>query len=235
MRRALAFLTIVGGSAEPTATTFAWFPLVGAGLGFAVGAVWWVVARHGAPALAAALAIVADLALTGLLHVDGLADAGDGLLAPMARERRLAVMAEPTIGAFGAVSVVAVLVVRFAALASARPAPVVIAALWCASRTAMVAISQVVPYARTGGIVSAFVGNRRRWVVVAAVVVGLAGSVALGARCGIHGVTSVLGALIGAALVAAFARRRLGGYTGDVLGASGIVGETVGLALWALR
>ena len=234
MRRAFAFLTMLGGSAEPTPTTFAWFPLVGAVLGLAVGGVWWLTARHGAPALAAAVALAADLALTGLLHVDGLADAGDGLLAPMPRERRLAVMAEPTIGAFGVASVVGVLVLRYAAFASARPAPLLIAALWCASRTAMVTISQVLPYAREGGIVSAFVGGRR-WVLVLAIVVGIAGSLALGAHCGRHGVLSVLGVLLGAGAVALLAKRRLGGYTGDVLGASGIVGETLGLVLWALR
>ena len=234
MRRAFAFLTMLGGSAEPTPTTFAWFPLVGAVLGLVVGCVWWLTARHGAPALAAAVALVADLALTGLLHVDGLADAGDGLLAPMSRERRLAVMAEPTIGAFGVASVVGVLVLRYAAFASARPAPLLIAALWCASRTAMVTISQVLPYAREGGIVSAFVGGRR-WVLVLAIVAGITGSLALGAHCGRHGVLSVLGVLLGAGAVALLAKRRLGGYTGDVLGASGIVGETLGLVLWALR
>ena len=234
MRRAFAFLTMLGGSAEPTPTTFAWFPLVGAVLGLVVGCIWWLTARHGAPALAAAVALAADLALTGLLHVDGLADAGDGLLAPMPRERRLAVMAEPTIGAFGVASVVGVLVLRYAAFASARPAPLLIAALWCASRTAMVTISQVLPYAREGGIVSAFVGGRR-WVLVLAIVVGIAGSLALGAHCGRHGVLSVLGVLLGAGAVALLAKRRLGGYTGDVLGASGIVGETLGLVLWALR
>ena len=235
MRRAFAFLTIVGGSAEPTPTTFAWFPLVGAVLGLVVGGVWWLAARHGAPALAAAVALVADLALTGLLHVDGLADAGDGLLAPMSRERRLALMAEPTIGAFGVASVVGVLLLRYAAFASARPAPLLVAALWCASRTAMVAVSQVMPYARQGGIVSAFVGGRRRWVLVLAVLVGIAGSLALGAHCGRHGVVSVLGVLVGAGAVALLAKRRLGGYTGDVLGASGTVGEALGLVLWALR
>ncbi|MHB8335195.1 MAG: adenosylcobinamide-GDP ribazoletransferase [Acidimicrobiales bacterium] len=235
MRRAFAFLTILGGSAEPTPTTFAWFPLVGAVLGLVVGAVWWVTARHGAPLLAGAVALVVDLALTGLLHVDGLADAGDGLLAPMSRERRLAVMADPVIGAFGAVSVVAVLLVRLAAFASARPAPFIVAALWCASRTAMVLITQVLPYAREGGIVGAFLDRGHRVVLGASIVVGLAGSVALGARCGLHGVLSVLATLLGAGIVAALAARRLGGYTGDVLGASGVVGETLGLVVWALR
>ena len=171
MRRAFSFLTILGGSAEPTPTTFAWFPLVGAVLGLVVGAVWWVTARHGAPLLAGAAALVVDLALTGLLHVDGLADAGDGLLAPMSRERRLAVMADPAIGAFGAVSVIAVSLVRLAAFASARPAPFIVAALWCASRTAMVLITQVLPYAREGGIVGAFLNRGHRVVLGVSIVV----------------------------------------------------------------
>lgn len=236
MRRALAFLTILGRSSEPTAATFAWFPFVGAGLGLVVGALWWISARHASPSLAGALALLADLVLTGLLHVDGLADAGDGLIAPMSRERRLAVMADPTIGAFGAIAVVAVLLVRFAAFASARPAPLLVAALWCASRTSMVVISRVLPYAREGGLVSAFLARpTHQRALAASVALGLVGSFALATRCGWRGVVALVGELVAIALVAALARRRLGGYTGDVLGASGVVGETVGLVLWALR
>ena len=80
MRRALAFLTPLGGAAVPDRRTLSWFPLAGGAIGVAVGGVWWGAERLWPPAVAAALTIAADLALTGLLHIDGLVDSADGLL-----------------------------------------------------------------------------------------------------------------------------------------------------------
>ncbi len=88
-------------------------------------------------AIAAVAAVIADLALTGFLHVDGLVDAGDGLLPPLPRERRLEVMSDPHAGAFGVVTVVVVLLLRVAAFASVAPAPVAVVSIWAASRTVM--------------------------------------------------------------------------------------------------
>lgn len=235
MRRAIAFLTIVGGSRQPTPSTFAWFPVVGAALGLVVGSLWWLASRWWPALLAGALALVADLVLTGLLHVDGLADAGDGLIAPMRREDRLRVMADPAIGAFGAITVVAVLAVRWAAFASGRPAPLVLAGLWCASRTSMVVVGQSVPYARPDGIASAFLGAQRHWIITVAVVIGYLGAAALVVSGGARGVGALGGELLAIGAVVWWSIRRLGGFTGDVLGAGGVIGETVGLVVWALR
>ncbi len=243
MRRAFAFLTIFGRDATPTTFTFAWFPLVGAVLGLAVGGVWWASSRIWPSLVAAVVAVVADLALTGLLHFDGVADAGDGLLAPLSRERRLAAMSDPAIGAFGLLSVVAVLALRIGALEATRPSIIAISGLWCASRTLMVAISLVLPYARSNGIVQAFLGSgstssvtRRRGVLASSVFTGLlvAATLLFSARS-IRGVAALGAEVIGAGAVAALSWRRLGGYTGDVLGASGVVAETLGLLVLAMR
>src|SRR5205085_203816 len=118
MRRALAFLTPIGGAVPPSPDAVRWFPIAGLLIGLAVGGVWWGAAQFWSPAVAAALAVVADLALTGMLHMDGLVDSADGLLPHLDRERRLAVMSEPTVGAFGVVVAVAVLLLRWVALAS---------------------------------------------------------------------------------------------------------------------
>ena len=117
MRRALAFLTPLFGASEPRPETLTWFPFAGAALGLVLGAVWWGAERIWPAAVAAAIVVAADLALTGLLHVDGLADSADGLLPHLDRERRLEVMAAPDVGAFGVAAVVAVLLLRWAALA----------------------------------------------------------------------------------------------------------------------
>jgi adenosylcobinamide-GDP ribazoletransferase len=239
VRRAVSFLTPFGRAATPESTTLAWFPIVGALIGLAVGGVWWLAAKVWLRLIAGAVAVVADLALTGLLHFDGLADAGDGLLAPLTRERRLAAMADPAIGAFGALTVGAVLLLRFASFASLRPSPLAIAGLWCASRTAMVAMTEALPYARPDGLVQRFLGarsKRQRGVLRGSLVLGIALSAALVVLArGMRGLAALGAELIAIVLVGLFARRRLGGYTGDVLGAAGVVGETIGLLALAVR
>lgn len=241
MKSAFAFLSVFGRPTSPTPTSFVWFPLVGIVIGSIVGVVWWGSGRLWPPLVAAVLTVIADLFLTGLLHFDGLADAGDGLLAPMTRERRLAAMSDPAIGAFGLVSVVAVMLLRVGALEAARPSVLAVAGLWCASRTSMVAISLSIPYARSNGIVRAFLGSTsqsrgRRGVLIASVIggLGIAAMLLVIARP-LRGLMALGAALMASALVAVLSWRRLGGYTGDVLGASGVVGETIGLLVLALR
>ena len=163
MRRAMAFLTPLGGARSarrtPTAGSLAWFPVVGALVGLAVGGVWWLAAQVWPPGVAAALAVAADLALTGLLHFDGLIDTADGLLPPMGRERRLEVMADPAAGAFGVATAVVVVLLRWAALAGRSPAVCLVAGIWCASRTTMAVALRSLPYARAEGLATAMGGG----------------------------------------------------------------------------
>jgi len=211
MRRALSFLTPMGGAVAPSPAALAWFPVVGAVLGLVLGGIWWLAEGLWAAPVAAAVVVAADLALTGMLHFDGLVDSGDGLLAPMDRARRLEVMADPAAGAFGVGVAVVVLLLRWTALATLAPAPLLLAALWCGSRFLMAVVAGTVPYARPGGLAGAFLDGGRRRVPVAGVV------------------------LVVALAVVALALRRLGGFTGDVLGAAGMIGETAGLLAAAAR
>ncbi len=246
MRRAVSFLTPFGGPSDPAPSALAWFPAVGALIGLAVGGIWWAARRGWAPPAAAAIAVIADAALTGLLHLDGLADAADGLLPPLSRARRLEVMADPRLGAFGAAVLAIVLLARFGAFASMLPSPLAVAGLWSGSRTAMAVTARAVPYARPGGLASAFLpapaagarpGAAAR--LAGPAVLGLAGgllAVALAfAGRGALGVAAVGAEAAAAAAVVFLAWRRLGGFTGDVLGAAAVVGETVGLLTLALR
>jgi adenosylcobinamide-GDP ribazoletransferase len=232
-RGAVGFLTVAGGATTPTPSALAWFPVVGAATGAAVGGVWWLAGRVWPVSVAAALAVAADLALTGLLHVDGLCDSADGLLAPMDRARRLEVMAAPDVGAFGVAVCAIVLLLRWVALASLRPSVLLIAALWAVSRTAMGAVARWVPYARPGGLAESFRGAGRgalaSWLPLVA---GILGALALAvAWKAVAGSVSVVAAVAATSLVVTLAWRRLGGFTGDVLGAAGVVGETVGLVV----
>jgi adenosylcobinamide-GDP ribazoletransferase len=237
MRRALAFLTPLGGPAAPSPAALAWFPAVGAALGLALGAMWWGAAEVWPATVAAAVVVVADLALTGMLHLDGLVDSADGLLPPLERGRRLEVMADPRAGAFGVGAAGAVLLVRWAALSALAPRALLLGGLWCASRSAMALATVRVPYARPSGLAAAFVaGGQGRPATEVAVAAGLAGAVALGALGrGWGGAAAVAAVALAAAAVVAVARRRIGGFTGDVLGAAGMVGETAGLLVAAAR
>ncbi len=234
MRRAVAFLTPVGGAVAPGPDALAWFPVVGLAIGLVLGGWWWLADRAWPAPIVAVLVVGADLAVTGLLHLDGLIDAADGLLPHLDRPRRLEVMASPEIGAFGVTVAGVVLLARWAGVASLRPAPLLLAGLWCESRTTMAVVARTQPYARVeGGLASAFLGGRVD--VVPLILGGVVSVVLAGVWKFPAGVVAALAGAIGAAGVVALSRRRLGGFTGDVLGAAGVIGETAGLLVAAAK
>lgn len=182
--------------------------------------------RLWAAPVAAAVVVAADLALTGMLHFDGLVDSADGLLVPLGDPaRRLEVMADPAAGAFGVGAAVVVLLLRWAALAALAPSALLLGALWCASRLAMAVAVERVPYARpAGGLASAFLVGGRPSPPVAGILLAVV-------LTGLGGGDAVLGVAVlalTAAAVIGLACRRIGGFTGDVLGAAAMLGETLG-------
>jgi adenosylcobinamide-GDP ribazoletransferase len=234
MLDALGFLTIAGRARPPTRRAAVWFGPAGALIGAALGALWWGAANLWPAPVAAAIVVAADLGVTGLLHIDGLADSADGLLPHLDRDRRLAVMAAPDVGAFGVAVVAIVLALRVTALAVTDPqgwrAMAVLAAFWCAARASMAVTMSVVPYARDAGLASSFLGGSPVTPIAAAVPF-----LALALVRGVGGAVALLAGVLAAALVVAFARRRIGGFTGDVLGAAGVVCETVALVVLSAR
>ncbi|MCA1842445.1 MAG: adenosylcobinamide-GDP ribazoletransferase, partial [Actinobacteria bacterium] len=182
----------------------------------------------------------------------------DGLLPHLPPDRRLAVMADPHVGAFGVAAGATALLLRTAALAAMGAArPLLLAGLWALSRTAMAVTAMTGRYARSQGLASSFLpdtpsgtpspgtpppgtssppGAPSSRLPMAGLpswaVPGLTGAVLallLAALEGIELIVAVLAAAAAAAGVAAFARRRIGGFTGDTLGAGGFIAETVGL------
>lgn len=231
LAQAVAFLTPLGGAAVPTTAALPWFPIVGAALGTMLGGVWFIADELWTRPVAAAVVIVADLALTGMLHVDGLIDSADGLIAPMEPERRLQVMADPSAGAFGVAGAVAVLILRWAVLASLSASVATLACLWCASRFVMAVASTRMRYARPGGLAASFASRRPRWLPVAGLLLGAFLASIGGPRL----LVGLVALALSSAAVLALADRRVGGFTGDVLGAAGLIGETVGLLAAAAR
>jgi adenosylcobinamide-GDP ribazoletransferase len=227
---AVAFLTRIplGRAtlgAEDVARGAVLFPLVGAGIGALAGLVAVGLDARLGPFLAAALAVALETLLTGAIHLDGLADTADGLGA-RTRERALEVMREASIGAFGASALALDLLVKTAAVAAivSGPDPVLaLAAAFGLGRAAPLALASAFPYARAGdGTGRALAG---RPALAVGVVLGVTLAVAaLGAR----GLILAAAALVAVAVLALVARR-LGGVTGDVLGAAAELGTTFAL------
>jgi adenosylcobinamide-GDP ribazoletransferase len=232
MSAALSLLTIFGRGREPTPGAWRWFPLVGAAIGGLLGGVWWLADRAFPPLIAAVLVVIADLAVTGMLHADGLADSADGLLPHATRDERLRIMRAPDVGAFGIVAVVIALLARVSALSAQSVSIGLLVGLWCASRTVVAAVPAFVPYARDNGIASRMLTTSgSAWILAALVPAGLVAAVSTGPR----GVVATMATIVAAAGIVALAKRRIGGFTGDVLGAGILVAETVGLVIAAAK
>lgn len=201
------------------------FPLVGAGLGLAAGGCFAGLAAL-LPPLAAALVALALLVLaTGGLHEDGLADLADGFGGGRDREHRLEIMRDSRTGSYGALAVVFSVALRAAALAALPPVAAigVLAAAGAASRAAMPLAMLMGDPARRDGL-GAGAGLPDLGHVAAggtiAILVALAALPPEAAAAGI-------GLCVAAALlVMAMARSKIGGFTGDVLGAVQQFSET---------
>ena len=196
-------------------------PLAVLPLGLLVTAVGLLGESAGLPPLVVAVLAVAGLALgTRVLHWDGLSDVADGLTASYDRERSLAVMKGGTSGPAGVVATVLVAGLQVAALApllgTARGA-LTAGLLVCVSRCALaVCCLRGVPGARADGLGAAYVGTVRP---LAALALWLGAALLVVLAAGPVGVVAVLLAL---GVLAVLLRRvvtRLGGVTGDVLGA----------------
>ncbi|HXO89601.1 MAG TPA: adenosylcobinamide-GDP ribazoletransferase [Stellaceae bacterium] len=215
----------------------AWaFPLVGAGIG-AVAALVFLLAQlvRLGDWPAALLAVLAGFALTGALHEDGLADTADGLFGGSDREQRLAIMSDSRHGTFGVLAIVSSVLLRAAALAEIGEvvqAGVSLIAAHAASRAALPLAMRILAPARAEGL-GATAGRPRLALAIAALVIGtVLALAALGPGRGALAIALAGSALLGSGVMA---QRRIGGYTGDVLGAFQQVAEVVMLLTAAAR
>jgi adenosylcobinamide-GDP ribazoletransferase len=211
-------------------------PLAGTIVGLMGAAAYWIAYSLGLPPLpAATLSVIAALFATGCLHEDGLADTVDGFGGGATRQRKLEIMRDSGIGAYGTCALTALLLLRAATLASlAEPAAVAgaLIAAHASARATVPPLMRIVPPARTDGLaVDAGVPP-----LASVFVAGLLGAIILAAGLGFAAAFVGLALLISAvALMAWICRRQIGGQTGDVLGALEQVSEVLILLIAASR
>lgn len=202
-------------------------PLVGLLLGLVAAGVLEGAARVSGDLLAAALAVAVLALLTRGLHLDGLADTADGLASYRSPERALAVMRSPETGPLGIAVLVLALLVQVAALqaclADDRGATALVLAVVTARLAVTAACTPSTPAASPTGLGSAVAGTVRpaAAVLIALVVAAAAAGVGLlsGPAEAVQAVVAVGLGLLAARALLRHAVRRLGGVTGDVLGA----------------
>lgn len=219
---ACRYLTILpvprGEGSEDLGRAAGWFPIVGAVLGSLLALTAVGLGAVVPPLVLAALVVALWALLTGGLHLDGLADTADGLGGGWSREEALAIMRDARTGAYGVAAIVLVLGLKMAVLASLTPsvrwrvlvtAPVL-------GRLAPVLLARLCPAARPEGAGHAFTR------ALEPAGAGVASVVAVAVALGLLGWAGAVLGLMAAAAAAGFAlylRRRLGGLTGDCLGA----------------
>jgi cobalamin 5'-phosphate synthase/cobalamin synthase len=205
------------------------FPVVGAGIGAAVGLAA-VLLDEPLPALpAAALALALGLLLTGAIHLDGLADTADAL-GGRSRAEALSIMRDHAVGTYGVAALIVDLLVKatlIAALLDGEDAFLALVAAAALARAAPLPLAYLLPYAREdvgpGGVLG---GRLSFWSVAGAVAVATALAIAL---LGVRGVWMFAAAALLALLLGAGFRRWLRGVTGDALGATTELCDTLAL------
>ncbi|BCA61654.1 hypothetical protein HMP09_0888 [Sphingomonas sp. HMP9] len=206
----------VDSGAEDFAAAIRFYPVVGLAIGAIVAVAGWLGALVD-PWTGACAALLVWIAVTGALHLDGLADLADGLGAAHGdRTRLLAVMADPHIGSFGVVAIVGQMLAKLVLLHAIGPHwPLILVPF--AARMGPLLWSKLLPPLRPGGLGAAVAGAVRPRDLL-----GWGLLLALAAVA----VPALLALPLVAVAVAAWLRRTLGGVTGDAHGAGIEIVET---------
>ncbi len=234
MRAAFVFLTRVpvGGfpySRDDWQWATGWFPFVGLVLGAGYALLWLLAAPALGPSVAAVLVVGASMMATGGFHEDGLADTADAMGGAYERQRLLEILKDSRVGAFGAMALFVVLALRVTLLASLGPAaPLALVLTECLSRVPPIWLMRLLPYVTSDDTAKSKLVARGRteqvvlasvWPVLVMVATFLVGP--LGFRQAL--VLVVTAAAVGFVTGWRY-RARVGGITGDFLGATQQVG-----------
>ena len=237
LRAAVSLLTRVpvgpaGSGSADLARAVPWFPLVGALVGLALAGSYAGLLLVAPPFVAAGLTLGLSLFLTGALHEDGLADTADALGEARNKEDALRILNDPAHGTYGVLSIVLSVILRVAALAALDgwTAVAVLPGAHALSRGGAVVLLGALPPAAEEGLGASYATATTRREVAG----GITGSLAAGLLAlGGWVLPAVLLAALGTGAVGVLSMRRIGGITGDVLGAAQQVVENLVLLLGA--
>lgn len=234
---AIRFLTRVPvpGPDVPHRRAVPWFPIAGALIGALIGGVAVVCSEWVSPALAASVAVVAGLLVTGAFHEDGLADCADAFGGGWTRDERVAILKDSRHGTYGVAALCASIVVRVVAAGSIADSAAMFAAFVAAHTLGRAAAVAVLAWVRPADPAAQGLGVSAGREL---------GSVATtGSLIAALGLTAVVtgwwaaplagAAAAGAAAVAALSVRKIGGVVGDTLGAVEQVAECLVLVVAA--
>ncbi len=210
---AFALLTIlpIRRELDFSARAFSFFPIVGATLGAILTFTFLVSRLFFPPLVTAALLVALWALLTGALHLDGVSDACDALFAATTRERRLEILRDVHIGAFGATGLLLILLLKCSALNQINVAAIFLAPVL--ARWALV-YAAAFPLARNEGMAAMFAKKLSWREITVATIIAFACTIPFGW----FGVSAWIVTSVVATLLARFAMARLGGLTGDVYG-----------------
>ncbi len=209
----------------------AWFPLVGIVVGGFTWICWLAFTPLFTPLIAGLLTLIVWIALTGGLHIDGLADCCDGLFASATPERRLEIMKDPHLGTFGCVGLLLLLFSKAAALSALTAFSGLSIILAATISRWLILSAAMLPPVHPGGMGADFAAGLKRGVIVGTAIFPLA----MAALLGVRGVYAVVFAVLAATAVLALAKSRIHGVSGDVFGMLVEVTETVVLLTFTLR
>ena len=195
------------------------FPVVGLAIGIGIALIDRGLGRLFPAGVTSVLVVILLIAASGALHLDGLADTADGFFSSRPRERILEIMRDSRTGPMGVAAIVCAILLKIALVASLSGPSRRWALLLMpvAGRSALVAQMALLPYARPEGLAALFRERVSRghafWALAILLVAG-------GWAGGFHGFVAGAVSFLFVLLLNGFVRRRIGGFTGDTLGAS---------------
>jgi adenosylcobinamide-GDP ribazoletransferase len=201
------------GSAAP------WFPIVGALVGVVVGGVAWGVATLTSPIIGGTVGVLCGVLITGAFHEDGLADVADAFVGGWSTQDRLRIIKDPLHGSYGVAALSGSIILRCVTLGSFSPSEMlkVAIATHCLARTGALALMLTTALARHDGLGADYV---RALPVVRACVGIFAALVICALLLRTWVIVAVIATIIGSGAIRWLAQRKIGGITGDVLGAA---------------
>ncbi len=204
------------------------FPVVGLLAGFFIAGLSFIVGCFFSQSVVAVIAVVLLIAVSGGLHMDGLADSFDGLFSSRDRQKTLTIMRDSRIGVMGVLAVISIFCLKWSVLSSLEQSHLIgtLVLVVFSGRVSMLMSMAVLDYVRTEGLGTPFLDEKGSNVKMAAII-----------GCGLYlfclfifplllVAFSFLATLLTVVLFSWYCQRKIGGYTGDTLGGTCELTET---------